>query len=137
LQVVLLSNGGGVADLGTDNVNGVNLGQLGFPRGPEILKQLLPRFQASLADDAPEVRSQVGVAIPVAVVDLHGPLGGKLERFFEEGTQLREDRNPALAFAFMVFRLGAGNAESVPFPIHVRPLQCQVFGQTTQPTEPR
>src|SRR5262245_45440037 len=127
LQVMLLGNRHGVPQPGTNDVNWVTLGELRLPARPKIVKKLRPRFQAGLADDAEHLRSQIGVRIAGPANDMDSARWGQVERLFEVRTKFREYGHPALGLAFMVLRLGAGDSKAIPFPIHVRPLKCQVL----------
>ena len=56
LKIVLRSNGLGVADPVTDDMNWELFCQLGFTRGAKILEQLWPWFQVGLANDPFQLR---------------------------------------------------------------------------------
>ncbi|HYT91308.1 MAG TPA: hypothetical protein VEL76_21530 [Gemmataceae bacterium] len=128
LHVVLDGDALGIADPLTDDVQRVVGGQFGFPGGAEVVEEPWPRLAPSPPDDPHELRAQVLVRRAVPGDDMHGALGGLLERLFEVRPQLGEDRHPALRLALVLLGLRARDAEAVQFPVDVSPLQGLVLG---------
>src|SRR5262249_53367890 len=75
--------------------------------------------------------AEIGAGVPVASDDMGRARLSQLERFLKARTQLREQRNPALA-AVVVLGLRRDHAEAIAIPIHVAPLKRQRLGRRPQ-----
>ena len=65
LQVVSLCHRDRIPDPVTNRLDGMDLREVGFTAGPEIVKQLRPGLHSGPVDDLEQPGSQVRVGIPV------------------------------------------------------------------------
>ena len=83
-------------------------------------------------DDPLELRPQVRVRAAVTADDVRRPFLGLVEDLEEVRPELGEDRDLAGRLPLVVLGLRRTDAQPVPFPVHVRPLERQVLGRATQ-----
>ncbi|HEY2414969.1 MAG TPA: hypothetical protein VGI40_22175 [Pirellulaceae bacterium] len=116
------------------NVSRILVGKLSGPRGAKVLKQLGPRRQASIFDNAIQLGPQIGVRLPVARDNKLRTIGGGVPCGFEVRPQFCEDGHQPRILAVVVFSLGAADSYLGRCPIHVRPPQRQKLAGNPQAT---
>jgi len=84
-EIVLGGNQGTVADPLADDVDGKFLGQLGFPAGPQILKEPGPGLRPRPMDDPLQLGPEILVGVAIVDNDVFRARLGLLPDLFEVG----------------------------------------------------
>ncbi|MFO1007732.1 MAG: hypothetical protein U0929_17340 [Planctomycetaceae bacterium] len=136
LQVVPLGHRDRIPDPVANRLDGMDLREVGFTAGAEIVKQLRPGLHPGPVDDLEQPGSQVRVGIPVTRDDEFALVAIQFVSFLQVWSKFGEDRDNSLGLSFMMFRLARPDCHSGPFPVHVLPSQGEMLTRTPQPGEP-
>ena len=137
LQIVGRCNPSAVADPLTDDVQRVLRCKLRLSGRPKVLERPRPRLEPGPADDPVHVRAEVLADVPVARDDVRLAFPGQLERFVQQLSQFREDRQEPFAPLLVGLFLRRSDANPVAPPIDVFPSQVQMLRRAAEPAESR
>ena len=135
VQVVLGRDRLRIAEPLADDVFGELIGQFRLAGGSQVVERLVPRCESCTSHDAVELSPHVLSRVPIPGDDELGPFGSFVECGFQVWPQFGEQGQHSFPLPFVMFGLGRGDSDAVVQPIHVAPLQRQVFTGTSQSTE--